>query len=134
EKRKRILGEEHPDTISAMNNLASTLGDQGKLEESITMLKKAYKKIIVLLGDYHPHSKILCANLTQRSLGKFAALFLQTPKESQEELCQQSLSDFEQTFGSRHPSTIFLTKVIADLYKHQDEFDKAESMYHRALD
>ncbi|PVH90155.1 hypothetical protein DM02DRAFT_79756, partial [Periconia macrospinosa] len=29
EKRRRILGEEHPDTITAMNNLASTLGDQG---------------------------------------------------------------------------------------------------------
>jgi len=24
EKRRRILGEEHPDTISAMNNLANT--------------------------------------------------------------------------------------------------------------
>jgi hypothetical protein len=29
EKRRRILGEEHPDTISAMNNLANTLGNQG---------------------------------------------------------------------------------------------------------
>jgi hypothetical protein len=29
EKRRRILGEEYPDTISAMGNLASTLGDQG---------------------------------------------------------------------------------------------------------
>ncbi|KAH8723880.1 hypothetical protein GQ44DRAFT_596458, partial [Phaeosphaeriaceae sp. PMI808] len=30
EKRKRILGKEHPDTTSAMNNLAITLGNQGQ--------------------------------------------------------------------------------------------------------
>jgi hypothetical protein len=29
EKRTRILGEEHPDTISAMGNLANTLGNMG---------------------------------------------------------------------------------------------------------
>ncbi len=30
-------GEEHPDTITAMSNLALTLGDQGKLDEAATM-------------------------------------------------------------------------------------------------
>lgn len=34
EKRRRILGEEHPDTILAMNNLAATLRDQGQLDEA----------------------------------------------------------------------------------------------------
>jgi len=29
EKRRRIFGEDHPSTIIAMNNLASTLGEQG---------------------------------------------------------------------------------------------------------
>ncbi|OQV11375.1 Tetratricopeptide repeat-containing protein, partial [Cladophialophora immunda] len=29
---KSLYGQEHPDTISAMNNLANTLGDQGQLE------------------------------------------------------------------------------------------------------
>ncbi|PVI00868.1 hypothetical protein DM02DRAFT_614032 [Periconia macrospinosa] len=32
--RRRILGEEHPDTISAMSNLAIALGDQGQLDEA----------------------------------------------------------------------------------------------------
>ncbi|KAI7765615.1 hypothetical protein LZL87_014254 [Fusarium oxysporum] len=35
EKMERILGEEHPDTITAINNLAITLSDQGKLDEPI---------------------------------------------------------------------------------------------------
>ena len=37
-KRRRILGEEHLDTISAMNSLAKTPGDQGQLDEAISIL------------------------------------------------------------------------------------------------
>ena len=32
-KMRRILSEEHPDTIMAMNNLAITLSDQGELDK-----------------------------------------------------------------------------------------------------
>jgi len=44
EKRQRILGDEHPDTVSAMNNLASTLGDQGKLDEAVESYRKQQAK------------------------------------------------------------------------------------------
>lgn len=44
EKMRRILGEEHPDTISAMNNLASTLGDQGQLDEAIALIEVLRRK------------------------------------------------------------------------------------------
>ena len=39
-ERRRILGEEHPSTILAMSNLASTLGEQGQLDEAAKMLKE----------------------------------------------------------------------------------------------
>jgi Tetratricopeptide repeat len=32
EKRKRILSDKHPSTITAMSNLANSLGDQGNVE------------------------------------------------------------------------------------------------------
>jgi hypothetical protein len=45
EKRRRILGEEHLDTVTAMSNLANTLGDQGKLEEiAAAMLQEVLEK------------------------------------------------------------------------------------------
>ncbi|KAK3939624.1 P-loop containing nucleoside triphosphate hydrolase protein [Diplogelasinospora grovesii] len=56
EKRQRILGDEHPDTISAMNNLANTLGDQGKLDEAVAMLKEVLEKMQRILGREHPHT------------------------------------------------------------------------------
>ncbi|CAG2008871.1 unnamed protein product [Fusarium graminearum] len=54
EKRQRILGDEHPATIMAMNNLAITLGDQGKLDEAASMEKEVLEKRQRILGDEHP--------------------------------------------------------------------------------
>ncbi|EXJ95818.1 hypothetical protein A1O1_00942 [Capronia coronata CBS 617.96] len=56
EKRRRILGEEHPNTISAMNNLAITLGDQGHLDEAATIQKEVLEKMRRILGEEHPNT------------------------------------------------------------------------------
>lgn len=53
EKRQRILGDEHPSTLSAMNNLANTLGNQGKLDEAASMKKEVLEKMQRILGDEH---------------------------------------------------------------------------------
>jgi len=45
EKRKRILGDEHPNTILVMNNLVITLGDQGQLEEAVVIIRVVVEKI-----------------------------------------------------------------------------------------
>lgn len=60
--RRRVLGEEHPSTISAMNNLASTLGDQGQLDEAITLLEVAVQKMKRIHSEEHPHTKIAIGN------------------------------------------------------------------------
>jgi len=74
EKRRRILGEEHPSTITAMNNLAATLSGQGKLEESIAMFSEAYVKMTTLLGNNHPHTRVVGDNLTRLLLRRFVQL------------------------------------------------------------
>jgi hypothetical protein len=63
EKRQRILGDEHPDTIIAMSNLASTLSEQGQLEEAAAMQKEVLEKRQQILGDEHPHKIIAMSNL-----------------------------------------------------------------------
>lgn len=40
EKRQQILGEDYPDTLSYMNNLAGTLGDVGELQEALSMMRE----------------------------------------------------------------------------------------------
>lgn len=59
-EKRRILGEEHPKTLSAMNSLAST---QGKTEEAETMFTAVLEKIKVILGDECPGTLSVMNNL-----------------------------------------------------------------------
>ena len=65
EKSRRVLGEERPDTILAMSNLANTLGDLGQLDEAITLLEVAVQKMKRIHGEEHPHTKIAIGNWTR---------------------------------------------------------------------
>ncbi|PVH90208.1 hypothetical protein DM02DRAFT_636994, partial [Periconia macrospinosa] len=51
--RRRILGEEHPSTISAMSNLANTLGEQGQFDEAAKMKREVLEKRRRILGEEH---------------------------------------------------------------------------------
>ena len=70
EKRIRILGEEHSDTISAMNNLAVTLGDLDHVDEAIALLEMAVRLMEQTHGEEHPRSKIVVSNLTRLSANR----------------------------------------------------------------
>jgi hypothetical protein len=81
EKRRQILSEEHLDTISAMNNLANTLGDQGQLDEATAMFKEVLEKMKQILGEEHPNTKVAMRNLAslvnrQASVPKIAGRYL----------------------------------------------------------
>jgi Flp pilus assembly protein TadD len=39
-QREKVLGPEHPDTLTSMNNLASVLDNQGKYKEAKTMSRQ----------------------------------------------------------------------------------------------
>jgi hypothetical protein len=65
EKRKRILGDEHPSAILAMNDLANTLGDQGQLDEAILSLEVAVQRMRRLHGDEHHHTKVAVSRLSR---------------------------------------------------------------------
>ncbi|KAJ7807209.1 hypothetical protein B0H13DRAFT_1669370, partial [Mycena leptocephala] len=62
EKRKLDLGDEHPDTISAMHNLALTYGHNQcqKAEELQVIVLEKQKR---LLGNEHPNTLQAMTNL-----------------------------------------------------------------------
>ncbi|MCJ1295784.1 Kinesin light chain 3, partial [Xylographa carneopallida] len=47
----KMLGEEHLDTISAMDNLAITSGDSDQLDEAIYVTRQVLEKQRQILGD-----------------------------------------------------------------------------------
>ncbi|KAI9715103.1 MAG: Kinesin light chain 3 [Chrysothrix sp. TS-e1954] len=58
-----ILGDEHPDTISAMNNLTVALSRQGHLDEAASMKREVVEKMRRILGDEHPDTITAMNNL-----------------------------------------------------------------------
>ena len=52
--RRRVLGEEHPDTLKTVSNLAMSLAYQRKHAEAEEMLQAALEVSRRVLGDGHP--------------------------------------------------------------------------------
>ena len=57
-----MLGEEHPETITALNNLGILLQDQGKMAEAEPYLREAMEKCRRVLGPDHPNTRISTIN------------------------------------------------------------------------
>ena len=56
ETRKRVLGAEHPDTLTSMNNLAFTWKGHGRDAEAIKLMEKCVQLRTLVLGADHPHT------------------------------------------------------------------------------
>lgn len=59
-----VLGPEHPDTLTSMNNLAYTLEFQGKLHGALTLMEESYELRRKVLGPNH-----LSTRSSSRALG-----------------------------------------------------------------
>ena len=56
ETRKRVLGEEHPDTLMSMDNLAFTYQSQGRWKEAEMLEVLVVETRKRVLGEEHPDS------------------------------------------------------------------------------
>jgi hypothetical protein len=54
--RCKTLGEEHPDTLRALNNLAWTEDQLGNRERAFALQEKVYTLRAKVLGADHPHT------------------------------------------------------------------------------
>ena len=63
ELREKVLGQEHPDTLTSMNNLAMVLSSQGKYEEAEEMHRQTLELREKVLGKEHPYTLTSMNNL-----------------------------------------------------------------------
>jgi hypothetical protein len=59
----KLLGEDHPDAIWAMSDLAVTLGYQGQLDETAKIRKEVLEKRKRILSEEHPDTISAMSNL-----------------------------------------------------------------------
>ncbi|KAI9813330.1 MAG: hypothetical protein M1832_006345 [Thelocarpon impressellum] len=123
---RETLGDEHPDTISAMSNLAITLGDQGKLDEAASMRQQVLEKRRHILGDEHPDTITAMSNLA-------VTLSNQGKLDEAASMRQQVLEKRQQILGDEHPDTITAMSNMAIALSYQGKLDEAASMQRQVL-
>jgi tetratricopeptide (TPR) repeat protein len=127
ELREKVLGLEHPSTLTSMNNLASVLDSQGKYEEAETMHRQELELTEKVLGLEHPSTLTSMNNLASvlKSQGEY---------EEAETMHRRTLELKEKVLGLEHPSTLTSMNNLALVLKSQGKYKEAETMHRRTLE
>ena len=97
--REKILGQEHPDTISSANNLGITYFIIGDHQEAQALFKQCLEKRTKSLGRQHP--------CTLASMNNMAAIYHYTNKpDKAQSLYSECLTAKVRAIGQNHPSTL----------------------------
>src|SRR5436305_182635 len=121
EWRKKVLGEEHPDTLTSMANLASTFWNQGRWKEAEELEVQVMETSLRVLGEEHPDTLATIANLasTYRNQGRW--------KEA-EELFVQVMETSLRVLGQEHPDTLTSMANLASTFWNQGRWKEAEEL------
>ena len=97
-KRKRVLGDDHPDTLASLNNLAGLFESKGEYDRALPLYEECLAKKKRVLGDDHPD--------TLTSLNNIAALFHNKGDLDRAlPLFEECLSKRKRVLGDDHPDT-----------------------------
>jgi tetratricopeptide (TPR) repeat protein len=123
--RERVLGSEHHDTATSLNNLALLYWNQGKFEQAEPLYQRSLAIRERVLGSEHPD--------TSESLNNMASLYQDQGKfEQAEPLYQRAIAIDEKVFGPEHPEVATDLNNLASLYQDQGKYEQAEPLYQRA--
>ena len=116
------LGENHPDTLTIMNNLAMTYYDQGRYEEAEKLQKQAFQIRREVVGETHLHTQISRSNL--------ASIYTEQGQyEEAEKLHKQVFRIEREVLGETHPRTLVSINNLATTYFQQGRFEEAEKLH-----
>ncbi|KAF8179783.1 P-loop containing nucleoside triphosphate hydrolase protein [Mycena galopus ATCC 62051] len=121
EKTREILGDDHPDTLTAMHNLAGTYHSLGQFEDTEWLELVVLEKRRKILGAEHLHTLAAMNNLaaTYCSLGRF---------EDAEKLQLVVLEKRRKILGDEHPETLNAMTQLAHTYHSLGQFEDAEQV------
>jgi tetratricopeptide (TPR) repeat protein len=121
EARRRILGEDHPDTLSAMNNLGATLSEQGDLPSAWALQEKVLEANRRSLGEEHPDTLLNMGNLamTRRAQGD---------RPGAQALLETVLEASRRILGDDHPHTLTAMNHLALTLIDQGDLSGARAL------
>jgi tetratricopeptide (TPR) repeat protein len=123
EKRRRVLGEEHPNTLDSISNMGVLLGSQGKLAEAEPYCRDALEKRRRVLGEDHWETLI--------SINTMGALLQDQVKLAEAEpYLREVLQKSHRLLGDENPNTVIsvarLVRLELDQHRDQEALDLIE--------
>lgn len=127
EIRRRLLGEDHPETLLTLNNLAALCLDQGKRAEAEPLLLKVLEIGNRTVGKENPSTLVTLNNLAglYRMEGKYAQA---------ERIYAQSLEIRRRVLGENDRSTALTMHNLASLYRLEGKYAEAEPLQIKAVE
>ncbi len=125
--RRRVLGDDHPRTLTSLNNMGYLLQAQGKLAEAEPYCRAALEGQRRVLGDEHPDTLLSIDNMGRLlgSMGRYAEA---------EAYCRQALVGRRRVLGDEHPDTLLSINNMGYLLQAQGKLAEAEPYYRDALE
>jgi tetratricopeptide (TPR) repeat protein len=124
--RRTLLGKEHPDTLTSMNNLAYVMQQQGKYKEAEHMDRQTLELKQKVLGKEHPSTLLSMHNLA-------AALGVQRRHKEADQMYRQTLELREKVLGSEHPLTLLSLCCLGVNLANCECFPEAEDLFRRSF-
>ena len=126
QRRLVLLGDEHPETLSAMKTLALILGEENKLAESIELHLLCLEKRKKRLGEDH--------SSTIQSMKNLAMVQAKASRYSEAiQMYSVCLEKAKRVFGLDHQHTLSTMTQLAALLAQRGRVDEAEAMYQELL-
>ncbi|KFY21130.1 hypothetical protein V491_03138 [Pseudogymnoascus sp. VKM F-3775] len=125
--KTRILGPEHPDTLSSMFRRGQALEDEGKEQLALQAFQHLLPLRERVLGPDNPDT-VLTLDLICRQL----CLLLQFDEALR--LLQKKLQQYEETLGRDNYASICVLRNMGDIYKLDEKPQEATMMYQAAFE
>ena len=123
---ERVLGADHPDTLTVRNNLAGAYKSAGRLAEAVELFERVLADRVRVLGPDHPDTLAARNNLAGAyySVGRFGEAI---------ELFERVLAERERVLGPDHPDTLTTRNNLAGAYYFAGRFGEAIELFERVL-
>ena len=123
---RRVLGEDHPTTLTSRSNLACAYRAAGDLGRAIPLYETTLAEQLRVLGEEHP------ATLTSRSNLAYAYAFAGDLGRAIP-LFEATLADRLRVLGEDHPDTLASRNNLAGTYQAAGDVGRAIPMFEATL-